>query len=164
MCPPAGWRALARYGLAAKAQTLRRLSPDRRSATLLAALWQLEFDATDDALIVLAQVTGLLLSHAAREHKDRRYAQLPDLDEAARRLRAAVLVLLDPPAGGIEELWSAVGRHVSRTQLEPLPPCTSSAPSPTRPTARTQRFGGSCGKCVASACRAVGIAVGWSLP
>ena len=36
---PAGRRrALARYGLAAKAQTLRRLSPDRRTATLLAAL------------------------------------------------------------------------------------------------------------------------------
>ncbi|MGZ6597858.1 MAG: hypothetical protein ACXVFH_21125, partial [Solirubrobacteraceae bacterium] len=116
---PAGrLRALARYGLAAKAQTLRRLSPNRRTATLLAALWQLELDATDDALILLDRVTGLLLSHAAREHKDRRYAQLPDLDRAARRLRAAVLVLLDPPAGGIEELWSAIGRQVSRSELE----------------------------------------------
>ena len=97
---PAGRRrALARYGLAAKAQTLRRLSSDRRTATLLAALWQLEFDATDDALIVLDQVTGLLVSHAAREHKDQRYAQLPDLDQAARQIacrgaRAA------GPAGG----------------------------------------------------------------
>ncbi len=116
---PAGrLRALARYGLAAKAQTLRRLSPDRRIATLLAALWQLELDATDDALIVLDRVCGLLLSHAAREHKDRRYGELPDLDRAARRLRAAVLVLLDPPAGGIEELWSAIDRHVSRSELE----------------------------------------------
>jgi TnpA family transposase len=111
-------RALARYGLAAKAQTLRRLSSERRTATLLAALWQLELDATDDALILLDRVTGLLVSHAAREHKDRRYAQLPDLDRAARRLRAAVLVLLDPPAGGIEELWNAIGRHVSRSELE----------------------------------------------
>lgn len=116
---PAGrLRALARYGLAAKAQTLRRLSPDRRAPTLLAALWQLELDATDDALILLDQVCGLLLSQAAREHKDRRYAQLPDLDQAARRLRAAVLVLLDPPAGGIEELWSAIGQRVSRSELE----------------------------------------------
>jgi hypothetical protein len=116
---PAGrLRALARYGLTAKAQTLRRLTPDRRTATLLAALWQLELDATDDALIVLDQVTGLLLAHAAREHKDRRYAQLPDLDQAARRLRTAVLVLLDPPAGGIEELWQAIGRHVTRSELE----------------------------------------------
>jgi hypothetical protein len=116
---PAGrLRALARYGLAAKAQTLRRLSPDRRIATLLAALWQLELDATDDALIVLDRVCGLLLSHAAREHKDRRYSELPGLDRAARRLRAAVLVLLDPPPGGIEELWSAIDRQVSRSELE----------------------------------------------
>ena len=94
------------------------MSPDRRIATLLAALWQLELDATDDALIVLDRVCGLLLSHAAREHKDRRYGELPDLDRDARRLRAAVLVLLDPPAGGIEELWSAIDRHVSRSELE----------------------------------------------
>jgi hypothetical protein len=94
------------------------LSPDRRIATLLAALWQLELDATDDALIVLDRVCGLLLSYAAREHKDRRYSELPDLDHAARRLRAAVLVLLDPPPGGIQELWSAIDRRVSRSELE----------------------------------------------
>ena len=116
---PAGrLRALARYGLAAKAQTLRRLTRDGRTATLLAAARQLERDATDDALIVLDQVTGQLLSQASREHRDRRYKQLPDLDQAAHRLRAAVLVLLDPPAGGIDELWNAIGRHVSRRDLE----------------------------------------------
>ena len=47
-------------------------------------------------------------------YKDRRYAQLPDLDRAARRLRAAVLVLLDPPAGGIEELWTV--RAIARAR------------------------------------------------
>jgi hypothetical protein len=116
--PPGRLRALARYGLSAKAQTLRRLSPQRRSATLLAAVWQLELDATDDALILLDQVTDLLLSQATREHKDRRYKQLPELDRAARALRAAVLVLLDPPPGGIEELWSAINAHIPRSELE----------------------------------------------
>ena len=115
---PAGrLRVLARYGLAGNAQTLRRLSPQRRTATLLAALWQLELDATDDALILLDQVTDLLLSQATREHKDRRYKQLPELDRAARALRAAVLVLLDPPPGGLEELWSAIAAHVPRSEL-----------------------------------------------
>ncbi|MCA1680333.1 MAG: DUF4158 domain-containing protein, partial [Actinobacteria bacterium] len=67
---PAGReRALARYGLMAKAQTLRRMSPKRRDATLLAALWQLELDATDDVLVLLDQVVDQLLSQAAREHK-----------------------------------------------------------------------------------------------
>jgi hypothetical protein len=115
---PAGRvRALARYGLTGKAQTLRRLSSQRRNATLLAALWQLELDAIDDALILLDQVTDLLLSQATREYKDRRYKQLPDLDRAARALRAAVLVLLDPPPGGIEELWSAIAARVPRSEL-----------------------------------------------
>jgi len=88
---PAGrLRTLARYGLSAKAQTLRRMSPNRRTATLLAALWQLELDATDDALILLDQVVDLLLSHATREHKDRPYAQLPDLDgQIASQLQAS---------------------------------------------------------------------------
>jgi hypothetical protein len=47
---PAGrLRALARYGLAAKAQTLGRLSPERRAATLLAAVWQRDRRRTDRA-------------------------------------------------------------------------------------------------------------------
>jgi hypothetical protein len=29
-----------------------------------------------------------------------------------------VLVLLDPPAGGLEELWSAIAAHVSCGELE----------------------------------------------
>jgi TnpA family transposase len=116
---PAGReRALARYGLVAKAQTLRRMSARRRDATLLAALWQLELDATDDALILLDVVVDQLLSQAAREHKDQRFKTLPELDRAARRLRAAVLVLLDPPSGGLDALWAAIGARVSREDLE----------------------------------------------
>jgi TnpA family transposase len=115
---PAGReRALARYGLVAKAQALRRMSATRRDATLLAALWQLELDATDDALILLDQVVDQLLSQAAREHKAARFKALPELDRAARRLRAAVLVLLDPPPGGLDALWAAIGARVSRDEL-----------------------------------------------
>jgi hypothetical protein len=115
---PAGReRALARYGLVAKAQTLRRMSQRRRDATLLAALWQLELDAADDALVLLDQVVDQLLSQAAREHRDERFKALPELDRAARRLRAAVLVLLDPPPGGLDALWAAIGPRVSRGEL-----------------------------------------------
>ena len=115
--PPGRERALARYGLVAKAQALRRMSAKRRDATLLAALWQLELDAADDALLLLDQVVDQLLSQAAREHKNERYKALPELDRAARRLRAAVLVLLDPPPGGLDALWAAIGARVSRDEL-----------------------------------------------
>lgn len=93
------------------------MNAKRRDATLLAALWQLELDAADDALLLLDQVVDQLLSQAAREHKDERFKALPELDRAARRLRAAVLVLLDPPPGGLDALWAAIGARVSRNEL-----------------------------------------------
>ena len=83
------------------------MSPKRRDATLLAALWQLELDAAHDALLLVDQVVDQLLSQAAREHNVR-FKALPELDRAARKLRAAVLVLLDPPPGGLDALWAAI--------------------------------------------------------
>lgn len=116
---PAGReRALARYGLTAKAQALRRMAPARRTATVLAALWELELDATDDALIFLDGLFGQLLSRASRVHRDERFKALPDLDRAARHLQAAVRVLLDPPPGGMDAVWAAIGVHVTREQLQ----------------------------------------------
>ena len=98
--PPGRLRALARYGLSAKAQTLRRLSPQRRTATLLAALWQLELDATDDALILLDQVTDVLLSQATRDTRTAATGKLPELDRAARALSRC-----RPGAGFARALW-----------------------------------------------------------
>jgi hypothetical protein len=48
--PAAQVRTLARYGIGAKAQTLRRLAEPRRTATLVAMAAALEADAVDDAL------------------------------------------------------------------------------------------------------------------
>lgn len=109
-------------------------TPIPRSASST-PLWQLELDATDDALILLDQVTNVLLSQATSEHRDRRYKQLPELDRAARALRAAILVLIDPPPGGIEELWSTIAVHVTRRELELAP--TRWTGSPRSPTYRT---------------------------
>jgi hypothetical protein len=138
-------RALARYGLVAKAQALRRMRAKRRDATLLAALWQLELDAADDALLLLDQVLDQLLSQAAREHKAARFKALPELDHAARRLRAAVLVLLDPPPGGLDALWAAICARVSRDELHAASEAIGASrhPSSTQ-AARTPRSVQSC--------------------
>lgn len=63
-------------------------------------------------LVLLDQVVDLLRPQAAREQKDGRFKALPELDRAARRLRAAILVLLDPPPGGFD---STVGGESALT-------------------------------------------------
>ena len=49
--PPNRLRALARYGAAARAQAIARMTPERRSATLLAFARAFEYIAMDDASI-----------------------------------------------------------------------------------------------------------------
>ena len=116
--PPGRVRALARYGLSAKAQTLRSLSPQRRTATLLAALWQLELDATDDALILLDQVTDVLLSQATRERRTAATSNSRNSTEPPARCGPPCSSCSTLHPGGIEELWSAITVPVSRGELE----------------------------------------------
>ena len=114
---PARIGALARYATAAKAQTVSRMSEQRRIATLLAAARHLEVVATDDALDLLDQLLSGLLARADRAgQKDRLHTQ-PGRDAATIALRNAVRVLLDPPDGGIKALWEAITHTVSREQL-----------------------------------------------
>jgi hypothetical protein len=143
--PPGRLRALARYGLSAKAQTLRRLSPQRRTATLLAAVWQLELDATDDALILLDQVTDLLLSQATREHKDRRYKQLPELDRAAARCGPPCSSCSTRHPEGSKSCGARSTPTFPAASLNSPPTrCTASPRSPIRRTDRTPRSARSC--------------------
>lgn len=86
-------------------------------ATLLAAARHLEVAAGDDALDLLDQLLATVLARAERADSRERIRTLPGLDLAAAQLRDAVRVLLDPPAGGLEELWAAIRRSVSREQL-----------------------------------------------
>ena len=44
-----------------------------------------------------------------------RFKALPELDRAARRW---ALVLLDPPPGGLDAIWAAIGARVSRDELQ----------------------------------------------
>ena len=116
--PPGRLAALARHAAAAKAQTVARMTPARRDATLLAVARQLEAAATDDALDLLDQLLGTVLGRAQRAGRLERLRTLPALDVAATHLRDAVAILLDPPEGGLPALWEAIGGKVSRAQLE----------------------------------------------
>ena len=82
--PAARVRALARYGLGAKAQSLRRLAEPRRTATLVATVAALEADSVDDALdlfdlLMATKVLGPSRRAAAAE----RLAKLPELEKAS---------------------------------------------------------------------------------
>jgi hypothetical protein len=118
--PPGRLHALARYAIGATPHTLSRLAPERRAATLLAVARHLETTAVDDALDLLDVLLADLVARAERISAHDQLKALPALGRAARRLAAAVEVLLDPPEGaeGLDGLWAAIGQRVSRTDLE----------------------------------------------
>ena len=94
--PPGRMQALARHAIAAKAQTIARMPPERRVATLLAFARLLESTAQDDALDLLDLLLADLLRGAARRERQARLRTLRDLDAAALQLREACAILLEP--------------------------------------------------------------------
>ncbi len=89
-------RALARHAAAAKAQTIARMPPERRVATLLACAQAVEQSAQDGALDLLDLLLADLLRSAARSERQVRLRTLRDLGAAALHLGAACAILLDP--------------------------------------------------------------------
>jgi TnpA family transposase len=94
--PPTRLKALAAYALTANAQTISRLTPDRRAATLLAFSRTLEVTAHDDALDVLDLLIHELLTTVERVGQQHRLRTLGDLDGAALMLADATTALLNP--------------------------------------------------------------------
>ena len=93
--PPSRLRALARHGAAARAQTIARMAPERRVATLLAFARTFEIIAMDDALDLLDFLISKLVQEARHEGERQRLRTLRDLDTAALQLWHALGVLLD---------------------------------------------------------------------
>ncbi|HJS85802.1 MAG TPA: Tn3 family transposase, partial [Acetobacteraceae bacterium] len=119
--PPNRLAALARYGLAAKTPQLRQLAEPRRTATLLAAVWQLERLATDEALDLFdALMTTKLLAKAERASAREQLRTLPRFAAASSTLAAVVQLLLEPPTAETElslaELWAVIERVVPREE------------------------------------------------
>jgi len=111
--PPAQLKVLARYTASSKAQTLDRLLPDRKIATLVAFLKVLEATTQDDVLDLLEQLTQNLLARAEQSGQKERLHSLPEFDQAALQLLEACEVLIDP------QLEEIVVRASVYQQVEP---------------------------------------------
>lgn len=88
-------RALARYAAAARAQAISRMTPERRTATLLAFAQAFERTAMDDAIDLLDSLVSDIVKGAHKDGGKERLRTLQDLDIAALQLWEALQVLLD---------------------------------------------------------------------
>ncbi len=116
--------ALARYGLASKAPTIRELAEPRRTATLLAATRQLEAAAVDDALDLYALLMATrLINPAQRASNAARLAWLPRLEKASATLaevgRVVLEVLVRAGDGHVDvaAAWAAIEQVAPRDQV-----------------------------------------------
>ena len=113
---------LARYGMSARAQALRRHGTERRLATLLAAVAYLEARSVDDCLelLDLLMVTELLGKAEAAVDKERARRH-PGLARHSARLAAAVEVLFEVTELDseltLEQVWESIEAIVPRRQL-----------------------------------------------
>ncbi len=88
-------RALARYGAAARAQAIARMTPARRTATLLAFAHAFERTAMDDAIDLFDLLVTDIIRGAHKAGEKERLRTLHDLDAAALQLWDALQILLD---------------------------------------------------------------------
>ena len=114
--PPGRLKTLARYAAAARAQTIARMPPTRRIATLLAFVHQLEAAAQDDALDILDQLITTLFARVEHQGKQERLRTLKDLDAAALQLQEACAVILDPACADAD-VRATIFAHLSHAQL-----------------------------------------------
>lgn len=93
--PEARLARLARHAQSAWAQTLLRMSEERRLATLLVFGQTLERTATDDILDLFDGLMAALALSGETTRRRERLRSLKDLDQAALVLEQAVRLLLD---------------------------------------------------------------------
>jgi hypothetical protein len=94
---PAGRiKTIARNTATAWAQTLARLQPARRIASLLVFAYVYEAVSQDDALELFSQLITQCLARAEEKGQEIRLRTLRDLDAAAIRLKDVVKIVIDP--------------------------------------------------------------------
>jgi len=113
---------LARYANTVDAQTITRLSDERRYATLLAFITTLEATATDDVLDLFDIVMTRMVNEAQKLRKEMRLRGVRDLDAAALTLRRAWAVAMTTHAQGEDGIAAAFGA-VTPTAIEEAITC-----------------------------------------
>ena len=98
--PPRRLAELSRYGMACRANVLRRHPPQRRYATMLATVICLHARSVDDALDLFDVLMATnLLARAERKSKKERLRTFPKLAVASSKLAAVVKVIIAAAAG-----------------------------------------------------------------
>src|SRR6266404_4273012 len=111
---PTRIQALARFATTAKASAVQRLSDERRVATLVAFILNLETVALDDALDLLDIVITEIFSDAKNAGEKARLRRIKDLDAAAIQLSQVCRLILDqnvPDAALREAVFAAVAQE-----------------------------------------------------
>ena len=95
--PEGRFKAIARYALGVRTQTIARLSQhDRKITTLVAWATYLEAMATDDVLDIMTSMIRTVFTTTDRKGQTARLRTLHDLDSAATLLQSVCHMLLDP--------------------------------------------------------------------
>ncbi len=115
--PMARIQALARFATTARAQTIERLTSDRRVATLVAFAAVFSQTAQDDFFELFDRFLSEHWSRATRQQAQSRLRTLHDFDAAAQVCRRACAILLqeDTPDAGIRD---AVWAQIPKAQLQ----------------------------------------------
>jgi TnpA family transposase len=123
--PASRLQVLARYGIKAKSQRLRRLAEPRRTATLVAAVWSLESRAVDDALDLFdVLITRRVVNPSRRAVAEDRAKRMPELEKASTvlaRVSRALAEVLDVDDENVvldvEAVWVALEQVAPREQI-----------------------------------------------
>ena len=115
--PPGRLKALVRHAALARTQSLSRLPPMRRQATLLAYAATFHPSAIDDALDSFDSYLDQVFVRSERRGQQQRIRTLRDLDAAALILQGACATLLDSDHPD-ESLRTVVFAQYAREDLE----------------------------------------------
>ena len=127
--PTARIQALARFAATARAQTVERLTPERRVATLVAFAAVFQQTAHDDFFELFDRFFSEHWGRATRQQAQNRLRTLRDLDAAAQVCREACAILLqaDTPDARIRDtVWATIPRATLQAAVTTITEVTQS--------------------------------------